>query len=1281
MSAVDQLLQAGDNSVGRYTFLDADTIRDPDNPDVTYRLQGFDAPEISKLKQDGTLSAGTAGGAASVSAITKLASEQGFDNLVKTGQKDQFGRDVVELRDANGRNFTTEIIRSGVLDPGKFTKQEDIDAAQVNALFGRSALHGDPAWAEAAAQVQGGINNELWRQQEFKQQAVNEAMLAAAPGRYTSAVQFRHPDRTLLNESNNPFSDSWEQGWIGVKESAYGITNLLGETTGNEWLADVGEAGVTRARTQIQEYGTTLTDWKEVDDIGSAFQYVTNNAALSLPYMAITIGATAAAPVTGGLSLTAPAAVYAGQTWNEQEGDNKNAAIAIGSGITQAALDRIGLGFIFKTGVAPTKLLNNAVNELVKKGATEEAAKATVFAATRKEIAGFVGDAAKVAQQQITAKNVSLETLKRLGIGASGEAVTEGLQEAVGYLGAHNQGVFGDQAFDWDAFTDRVVAGAIAGGTLGGTFSVPGAAYDAGAWADVAYRQAPADARLLSQAGRHAKEEEAQHGRIASVNELAANAKARATSNLKDFRDRAADHKKAKTQQDLQTKIFGAVSNIPGLWRGLTRHVFKPHLTDQSRSLRILRDMFGGGLQKTFSGATFENAKHHAVTIYKNYLGSPEQTFANFNNGKITTRTQRGEISDRIYAKLRGAIDPDTKKFNPDLIPDTDPEKAQLVALQQQLHSLSEKMYADQKQFNPDLGHLENYLLRYKSFDKRAIVDDKHGFVQALKDEFGFTDAEALQIAENITNSAEINDISEALESYDSAKYPGSHKSRTLNLSEKDAFQKYFQKDIFANAAAAAKSAARYKVQQEYVGGNNEVINQLLTDAQNEGVSEADINEIAAGLDTYFAAESGNYKRPKSETGKTIQKIQRNFMMVTTLAGLPLATISSFVEAALTVRGLTMGQIFGDGKKPGGLYRLGNELGHTLWSGMGEIAAVADKKQRYPAATAGKEAIENLGYYDWDVGAATVSGTTEINPHQQYIYEAFFKATGLTGWTNYTRAVRGAIAGDYIIDKLNTITGTNGNLDTNEVQEAREQLRNLGINVQDMVDAYRGNGMFDPNSAATIETNLREGMFNFVNDAVALPQSANRPLIYQDPRFALFTQFQGFIATFTANHLPKLWGEYVKRGTPAMKYNAFAVMTTMIMMGFASQYLKDLIKYGELRQFGPDEHPFLNTSEYVQRGIRASGLLGTGERVLDQFFPLYDQRTEGITDWAFQGLTDESPALGYAKRAGQAVGSALTGDVGGAAKQGSRFIPGAGVLNFVRDKIGESASAWNFNGE
>ena len=44
------------------------------------------------------------------------------------------------------------------------------------------------------------------------------------------------------------------------------------------------------------------------------------------------------------------------------------------------------------------------------------------------------------------------------------------------------------------------------------------------------------------------------------------------------------------------------------------------------------------------------------------------------------------------------------------------------------------------------------------------------------------------------------------------------------------------------------------------------------------------------------------------------------------------------------------------------------------------------------------------------------------------------------------------------------------------------------MNVDDMIAAYRGGGMFDPAAADMIEQNFREGTFNFINDAVALPQ-------------------------------------------------------------------------------------------------------------------------------------------------------------------------------------------------
>ncbi len=1271
------------------TFIDADTLQGSDG--VKYRIQGINAPEVEKVI-DGEYKTGEAAGQITTDTIRNLANKQGFTTvrpvLDADGNevKDKYDRVITDLVNDKGESFKSKLLESGVLDPTNFTTNEDRLTSELGQLRREQAnLAGTPAdseWDKARKLIEEGALAEGFKQYGFKETAIDEAQLAAANATNRghlydqSNVQVRSKDRTIQNVAKNPFSDSWDKGWLGVKESAFGIINLFGEKTGIDSLTEYGEAGVARTRTDLGDYGKALTDWKEVEDIGTAFDYITNNAALSLPYMAVTVGGTLLAPVTGGASLAAPAAIYAGQTWNEQEGDNKHAGIAIGSGIAQAALDRLGLGFLFKTGVAPTKLLNAAVSKLVAQGIPKEMAKKQVFSATRKEIGGFMGDVAKTAANQLQAKAIFKEFTKRGLIAGGGEAVTEGLQEAIGYTAAHHE-----SGFNFEELNERVIAGVIAGGALGKTFSLPGTIYNTGAWADVAFRQAPADLAKRSQAGKFAEREVQEHGRIKSIEELNAETANRVAADgpnaTPTLQERIERHKAKQKGRSIQDQIFDAAVSAPALWRGSVRNIFTPELLEKSRSARILANAFGGVLQKTFSGSTFENAKHHKVSIYKGMVSMPDKIFNAFNGGKKANRFKRGEISTKIYNAYKGATKPDGT-FDPDLIPDTDPNKATLIQLHGELKRLGDQLHKDQSKHNSKLGYINNYLLRYKAFNKKAIVNNKTGFITALKTEFpNMSDSEAVKIANSITDSTEINDIADALDATQAGANPGAHKKRTLNLAEKDSFKEFMENDLFANVSTAAKSAARYVAQQEYTGENNANINRLLQDMQNEGVDPATVDKVAKQFNDYLLAESGNYKRPTSEAGRNLQKIQRHFMMVTTLAGLPLATISSFVEAALSARGLVLSQIFG---KKGSLQALGTELGHTLWNGMEEFSSIVTNKAVTPAATKGKEAIQNLGFYEWDVGAATTTGATEINPWQQEVYEQFFKWTGLQGWTNYTRAVRGSIAGDYMIDKIQVIFDNQGQPRTNEVQEAEEALRNLGVNVQDVVAAYRNGGTFDPNAADILEKNFREGTFNFVNDAVALPQAANRPLIYQDPRFALFTQFQGFIATFTANHIPKLWGEYVKRGSPAMKYNAFAIMTTMIMMGFASQYLKDLLKYGEARQFGPDEHPFLNTSEYIQRGVRASGLLGTGERVLDQFFPLYDQNSKNAGEWTWNTVSGESPALGFVTKAFKGSGKFLEGDVGGGAKEASRFLPLFGVLNFVRDKVEETGDNWNFKG-
>ena len=866
----------------------------------------------------------------------------------------------------------------------------------------REVLAGTPQdeWGQAKAKLEQAELEEGAKSLGFKQTASNEVELAQLRamglgdhfvGTHTQVDNF---DRDINNRSTNPFSDSWEQGWIGVTESSYGILNLLGEQIGSEALADIGTDGVERARARIGEFGLTTLDYKEVtsaqgwDKASKAFEYLGNNLALSLPYMGATVAGSVLAPITGGASLALPVGLYTGQVWNEMEGDNKNATIAIAAGIAQATLDRVGLKGIVSTTGTPKKMFNDAVKELTKQGMTKEVAEQTVAQASRREIANLVGVARDVAKQQIAAKQVFKDLSQRIGTAGATEAGTEALQEAIGYTAAHYTG----EGFDFHELNERIIAGAVAGGALGGGFALPGAAYNTGAWTDVAYRLDEADNTTASEAGQWAEWEKQNFGRIQSIEEIVAEQHAKPQTAGLSFNDRVEAHESSQRKKTAMDRFTEKALNVSQLWQGATRNIFTPDLKNKSRAARKLADMFGGGLQKTFSGSSFENAKHHQVAIYKNMIDIPENVYRTMTGGaRLIGPKKRAEVSKGIYRQLNAAVDKDGN-FDPSKI--TGPHADVIRRLGNQMKTLADKMHADQKQFNPELGYIDNYLFKYKSLNKNAVAKNRAAFQQKLQDNFNFSPGEARQLIETILDDPNVADIDEAFSVVKGGIVPGTHRKRSLGLSEKEDFQEFMEQDVFANMSQAAKSAARYTAHRKYIGQNAETVNKLLDEMQQEGVAPEEVNRVAARMKNYLDAESGNYKRPTSDLGKAAQRLQKNFMMLTTLAGLPLATISSLVEAALVHKGLTTDQVFG---KNGSLKSMGVEFAKNMWQATGQGIDLAVKNAESRPYTPAQEQLRNLGFYDWDVGAATVTGVTETNQLSQRAYEIFFKATGLTG--------------------------------------------------------------------------------------------------------------------------------------------------------------------------------------------------------------------------------------------------------------------------------------------
>ena len=236
-----------------------------------------------------------------------------------------------------------------------------------------------------------------------------------------------------------------------------------------------------------------------------------------------------------------------------------------------------------------------------------------------------------------------------------------------------------------------------------------------------------------------------------------------------------------------------------------------------------------------------------------------------------------------------------------------------------------------------------------------------------------------------------------------------------------------------------------------------------------EGVPREEVNAIASRLVDYLNAESGNYKRPTSEAGKKAVAAQKNLMFLATFTMLGLATVASLVEIALSGRALTFNQIYGREGKTSGRTSL-NSFGRELAKMLADLMGFAGDTVRWQdkgvgTQSRGQEIIRKLGYYEWDVGAATVTGVSEVNPLHQKWYELFFKMTGLTGWTNFTRSMRASIANDFMFDHINKIVEfrqmkrANPELvKDNDIQESEEMLRNLGVNVDDMVRIYEQMG-------------------------------------------------------------------------------------------------------------------------------------------------------------------------------------------------------------------------------
>ena len=1033
-------------------------------------------------------------------------------------------------------------------------------------------------------------------------------------------------------------------------------------------------------------------------------------------------GALGLAGVVGvGAAALPSAVVYSGQVWNEMEGE-KSAGAAMAGGAAAALVDRLGLQGIIKPSQMFTKEgVEFAAGKLVETGraASIEAARKMVNNNARQVAADVFTTAGKAASQQaqqyLKRQNLVQETLRGAARGGIGEAATEAIQETIQYTAAATAS---DKQFNQWELTDRVEDAILAGGFLGAGL---GGASGVG---DFRVNQATRADFAAAESKRNNAIEQIYHDLrnqgedIPTVQEI--------LTNLHDEVPAWYDKQEAAYQRNLEKKgtrkkkeetdarLFSRLANkwdtnargfvntmqniesIPdGIAKALTgvgklvsaagTTAYSPENLAKSAVLREIRALVGQTRGVINPGLSFEGAHDFTHSKLAQQIYMPD-VLRRFNY--LTDRdANRKQISSDLREFAQGGWY-DAMKNNNEIGDMPAHLRKHAQALYQtavELETLGNNIREEQNSAiredgGEEIAYLEGWWWKHRDFDPAKVQADKEGWLKFMREHASeLTESELQEFYDKIT-SGEASSVEDAFTHVGGLEFkPGHHKKRSADLSEKEGFDQFGRDDMFATFDASTKSAARYSTYRRYFGSGGKNLDFLFKKLQDEGaLSPKQIEEIAWYTKAIIDSHSGNFNRIQNAKWAALQKFASTWSI---FAGLPLAFFSSIPETAMTAMGLQSPEVAGAISKGG--KEIADFMGNMMDKNFvqliknGDVVPVDEsgKPISINKETHGEALLNQAGLYWVPVSAAKRLGVGETNINYSWLQDRFFQYTGITGITQVQRRMAAAISVDFVSNRLANLAQADMNNLTNKQQVELNQLTELGINVPQMVELWKDFGnnekFLDYTGAKReipkdvmdiVDQNMQTAVYNFVNMRIQNPGAANRPLFFQDPHYQMLTQFNGFLSTYTANVVPKLWNDYIRRGTPQIKYQTFQLMLVMMAMGAASQYMKDKIKYGR-------STPYLSDPKLLQRAIYSSGVLGQAERVVDIAFPLYggSPRYRSMFDTILDIAVGEAgPTVRNIGTIGTGLEALTEGEFGKASEQAWKVAPIISPLASVR---------------
>jgi len=578
----------------------------------------------------------------------------------------------------------------------------------------------------------------------------------------------------------------------------------------------------------------------------------------------------------------------------------------------------------------------------------------------------------------------------------------------------------------------------------------------------------------------------------------------------------------------------------------------------------------------------------------------------------------------------------------------------------------------------------DNYWWRNRGFDWQKVKANPKNFKTWYKNTTNSNDTQAEEMYQSITQRSTANDQGQySLLEQKFTPYTLSDRSDMVAgaFGTKKGINDWSSDNIFESLHNAQNEVAKYVSTTEYFGEGGSKLNKLFYQLEQEQLgpngakewTQDDIDQFAYYVKAIIDSTHGNFNRIQDPRWAAVNRFLTSWSI---FAGLSLSTLSSIPETAM-------------------IYF--NVKDDVEWQ---QATSRLMEQMTNSWAKATTDEYENTKKYTKQSGIGEDMNTVvdrfatgERDVAFLKVHETFFRLIGIKQFTQFQRRMNAGFAVDFIksgLKNLETAPQANGFFKFSEMNELElrtyNQLADLGIDVDFLYQQYieidgvlrdplfniTDNAMVmdegirelsvreqaaisliekrhkDANAAELrdrVDTLIRDineqmqtGIYRFVNERIQNPQAANRPLFFQDPHYQLLTQFNGFISTFTANVVPKLWNNQLRKGTAKVKYDTFTLVLLMIAMGGASQYLKDLLKFGKAS-------PYLDNVGYAQRALYSSGVIGQFERVIDVASPLYAERSDNGAEWLFNTILGEAgPSLRNVGNIVSGAGNLISGE-------------------------------------